>query len=414
MSAPPPDPHAPDFLRQHRPFVQFWLARILYGGGSQIKDVAVGWQVYQLTGSALDLGLVGLIQFLPRILLTAIAGDLADRHDRRWLTVAAQLVQTAGLAVLAVASAAGFVNRELIFGVVLVLGAAQTFQMPASASLLPALVPAAALPRALALSASAMQAATIIAPALGGFLYLLGAPVVYSLTALLLALSSIFMMRLPDVHVERVLSGSAWQRFVAGIRFIRGQGIVFGAMSLDLFAVLFGGATALLPIIAHEVLHTGAWGLGLLRSGPAIGALAMALWLARNPLRHSVGRILYGAVAAYGLSIIAFGLSSNLWLSVFFLAIGGATDMISMVIRQSLVQLQTPDEMRGRVSAVNSIFVGASNQLGEFESGLTAAWFGAVPSVLIGGAATVLVVALWTRLFPQLGRTESLHGRPPA
>lgn len=412
MSAPAPDPHAPDFLRRHRPFVLFWLARILYGGGSQIKDVAVGWQVYQLTSSALDLGLVGLIQFLPRILLTAIAGDLADRHDRRWLTIAAQLVQTVGLAVLAVASAAGFVSRELIFGVVLVLGAAQTFQMPASASLLPSLVPAVALPRALALSASAMQAATIVAPALGGFLYLFGAPLVYGLTALLLALSSLFLSRLPDVHVERVLTGSAWQRFVAGIRFIRGQGIVFGAMSLDLFAVLFGGATALLPIIAHEVLHTGSWGLGLLRSGPAIGALAMALWLARNPLRHSVGRILYAAVAAYGLSIIAFGLSSNLWLSVFFLAIGGATDMVSMVIRQSLVQLQTPDDMRGRVSAVHSIFVGASNQLGEFESGLTAAWFGAVPSVLIGGAATLMVVALWTRLFPQLRQTESLHGTP--
>lgn len=409
---PHADPHAPDFLRHHRPFVLYWLARVLFSGGNQIKDVAVGWQVYSLTGSALDLGLVGLIQFLPRLLLTAVAGDMADRHDRRKLAVAAQLLQTLGLATLAIASAGGFISRELIFAIVLVLGLAQTFQMPANAALLPALVPLVALPRALALSASAMQAATIVAPALGGLLYAFGAPLVYSLTTALLACSTLCLMRLPDVHVPRTLQGSAWERFVEGIRFIRQRRIIFGAISLDLFAVLFGGATALLPIIASELLQAGPWALGLLRSGPAIGALAMALWLAHHPLRRSVGRILYASVAAYGLSVIAFGLSTNLWLSVFFLALGGATDMVSMVIRQSLVQLQTPDDMRGRVSAVNSIFIGASNQLGEFESGLTAAWFGAVPSVLLGGAATLVVVGLWTRLFPQLMQADTLHDAP--
>lgn len=399
----------PDAPLKHPALVRYILARVLFGGSNQIKDVAIGWQVYALTGSALDLGLVGLIQFLPRLLLTAVAGDMADRHDRRHLAAGAQALQCLGLLWLALGSAFDFLDRGLIFGIVFLLGISQTFQGPASTALLPSLVPTALLPRALATNGAAVQTATILGPALGGFLYLLGPAWVYGLTALLIGVSTLCFLGLPPPPRPEPGPESGFERFVAGLRFLRARPVIVGTISLDMFAVLFGGATALLPMVAHEVLHTGPWGLGLLRSAPAVGAVVMSVWLAsRPPFEQGVGRVLYAAVASFGLSIIAFGFSTSLPLSIACLALSGASDMLALVIRQSLVQLQTPDDMRGRVSAVSTIFIGASNQLGEFESGLAAAWLGLMPAITLGGLATVGIVLLWTRLFPALFRVERL------
>lgn len=396
----------------YRSFARFWLARVLTASGFQIQAVAVAWQVYELTGSALDLGLVGLMQFLPRIVLLPFAGDLADRLDRRRLVAAAQAVQALAMAVLAWLTLAGAVNRELIFVLLVVMGSARTFEMPTTQALLPALVPPDLLARAVAMGASAMQAATIAAPALAGVLYALGAGRVHALAAAAFACATALTLGLRPLRRQEAVAGDAggWARFLEGIAFVRAHRPVLGAISLDMMAVLLGGATALLPIVAAEILHTGPWGLGILRSAPALGALGMSLWLARHPLGGRVGRSMFIAVAIFGLATIAFGLSRSLWLSVPVLAVLGAADMVSMVFRQAYVQIETPDAMRGRVSAVNSMFIGASNQLGEFESGLTAEWFGLVPAIVLGGLGTLLVAGLWWRWFPELARVDRLDG----
>lgn len=400
-------------LFHHKPFLHFWLARICAAAGNQMLSVAVAWHIYQLTGSAMDLGLVGLFQFLPRLLLTAIAGNLADSHDRRAIAITTQALQSAALATLLLLTLGGFVGRYWIFFLVAVSGAARAFDMPATAALLPKLVPAGVLSRAVAVNASAMQAAFIVAPALGGLLYALGAATVYGFTLAAFAAAALAFSMLPTQPSApgRDRDSGHWETFLEGLRFIRGHRIVLGAISLDMFAVLFGGATALMPIIAEEVLHAGPLGLGLLRSAPAVGALLMSFWLARHPLTRRVGHILFGSVAVFSFTTIGFGLSPHLGLSLVLLALLGAADMISVVIRGSLVQLQTPDHMRGRVSAVNSIFIGASNQLGEFESGVTAAWFGAVPAVVLGGLCSLAVTLLWMTWFPQLREAQSLQDR---
>jgi MFS family permease len=394
----------------HRSFALFWLARVLTASGFQIQAVAIAWQVYELTGSALDLGLVGLMQFLPRLVLLPIAGDLADRLDRRRLVAVAQGAQALAMGVLAWLTLAGAVNRELIFLLLVVMGSARAFEMPTTQALLPSLVPEDLLPRAVAMGASAMQAATIAAPALAGVLYVLGAGQVHSLAATAFACATLLTLALRPLRRQEPVAGDAggWARFLEGLSFVRAHRPVLGAISLDMMAVLLGGATALLPIVAAEILHTGPWGLGVLRSAPAVGALGMSLWLARHPLQGRVGRSMFIAVAIFGLATIAFGLSRSLWLSVPILALLGGADMVSMVFRQSYVQLETPDPMRGRVSAVNSMFIGASNQLGEFESGLTAEWFGVVPAILLGGVGTLLVAGLWWRWFPELARVDRL------
>ena len=393
-----------------RAFVRFWVARIFTAAANQMLSVAVAWQIYLLTGSAMDLGLVGLFQFLPRIFLTATAGNMADTHDRKSVLLFSQMVQVVVLAALMGLTLTHSIERNGIFALVAISGAARTFEMPASSSLLPSLVPSHLLGRAVALNASAIQAAFIIAPALAGLLYAFGNAVVHGVTLALFVGAVIGYLAVPSMtHDRKPLAGSEWKKFTDGLRFIRGQRIVFGAISLDLFAVLFGGATALMPIIAVELLHTGAWGLGLLRSAPAVGALLMSVVLARVPLKHHVGKIMFVSVTIFALATIGFGLSTNLWLSLVLLAILGAADMVSMVIRGSLVQLRTPDHMRGRVSAVNSIFIGASNQLGEFESGLTAFWWGAIPAVIVGGVCSLAVVVLWMKWFPQLVKTDKLE-----
>ncbi len=400
-------------LRRHKPFIAFWLARVCTASAFQIMTVAIGWHIYQLTGNVFDLGLVGLVEFLPRLLFMLHTGHVADRYDRRRVAALCQAVQGLVALVLIVASAGHAVTRELIFAMAFLLGSARAFEMPSTQALLPNLVPPALFPRAVAASASAMQAATIAAPAFGGLLFAFGELWVYAPTALLYAFACLLSLGLPAQGQPRQKGRATLESLLAGFRFIRSRRDVFGAISLDMFAVLLGGATALLPVFARDILLTGPWGLGLLRSAPAAGALLMSFWLARFPIERQVGRVMFASVALFGVATIAFGLSTSFWFSLAVLVVLGAADMVSMVIRGAFVQLETPDEMRGRVSAVNGLFIGASNQLGEFESGATAAWFGTVPAVVVGGVGTLLVSGLWFKLFPTLAHRDRLRGAEP-
>ena len=374
----------------------------------QMLLVALGWHVYALTDSAWDLGLVGLLQFLPALLLTIPAGQLIDRVDRRHVMVGAVAVQAAVGVMLAWSTYGGWVNRELILWLAGAIGASRALQMPAQQALIPALVPLAQLPRATALASTVMKVAVVGGPALGGFIYSAGAEVVYVIAAGLLVACAAFVASISPDRRPPPREPVSWSSVFAGFRFIWGHKVALGAISLDLFAVLLGGATALLPIFARDVLHTGPWGLGLLRSAPAMGALVVGAWLARHPLRAKVGRTMFISVAIYGLAILVFGLSHAFWLSLAALALSGGADMVSVVIRLTLVQVETPDDMRGRVSAVNSVFIGASNELGEFRAGATAEYLGAVGSVLVGAAGTLLVAALWVKLFPSLAQRDRL------
>jgi MFS family permease len=367
--------------------------------------------MYDLTGSAWDLGLVGLLQFTPALALVLVAGHVVDRFHRARIVSLCMLAQGSVAALLALAAWRGWASRELLLGVSVLLGTVKAFQMPAQQALAPLLVPSAVLPRALAFSSAGMQGAIILGPAVGGFIFVAGAQAVYAVCVLLFGVAAALLAVVHYNHAPREAQLLSLDTLLAGVRFIRHREVVLGAISLDLFAVLLGGATALLPIFAKDVLHVGPWGLGLLRAAPAVGALLLSIALTRWPIRRRAGHVLLGAVAIYGLSTLVFALSTALLLSMVALAVGGAADMVSVVIRQSLVQLDTPDAMRGRVSAVNSVFIGASNQLGEFESGVTAAWFGPVGSVLLGGVGTLLVAALWVRLFPTLAQRDTLSQR---
>lgn len=395
-------------LRSHRSFMRLWWSRLAGVGAGQMLMVAVGWQVYDLTGSAWDLGLVGLLQFAPALLLALPAGQLVDRWHRGRILAGCMVVLAGVALVLATASHSGLATRGLLLALSVVLGAVRAFQMPATQALTPLLVPAVVLPRALAFSSGGLQGAVIAGPAIGGLVYGAGAPVVYGLCAALFALAAVLTLRIRYEHEPPPHEPVSAATLLAGVRFVFGHRLVLGAMSLDLFAVLLGGATALLPIFAKDVLHVGPQGLGLLRTAPALGALAMSVWMARWPIRRRAGAKLLVAVGVFGLAQLCFGLSTSFWLSMAALAVSGAADMISIVVRQTLVQLETPDAMRGRVSAVNGLFIGASNQLGEFESGATAAWLGAVGSVVLGGLGTVAVAALWWKLFPALARRDGL------
>jgi len=341
--------------------------------------------------------------------LVLAAGHAADRFDRRRVLQACMVVEACAAAGLALGSLQGWITEQWIFALIFVVGAARAFQMPAMSALLPSLVPRALFSRAIASNSAATQTAVIAGPAIGGLVYVAGPGAVYATSFVLFLLTGLLVQlirlarrppRTEKVDLDSVL---------AGIRFIRGRPAVLGAISLDLFAVLLGGATALLPIYARDILHTGPWGLGILRSSTAVGALTMAVLLAHHPLRGHAGKWMFACVGLFGLATIVFGVSRWFPLSLFALLVLGAADMVSVVVRQSLVQLQTPDEMRGRVSAVNALFIGTSNQLGEFESGLTAAWFGTVPSVVIGGVGTLIVVALWMRWFPELVAVHRLE-----
>ncbi len=395
-------------LLAHRGFLRVWLARLASVAAGQMLMVAVGWQMYDLTGSAWDLGLVGLLQFVPALALALVAGHVIDRHHRGRIVAFCLAVQVLVAALLATGSAAHFASRGLLFAASLVLGAVRAFQMPAQQALTPLLVPQALLPQALALSSAGFQGAVIAGPAIGGLIYAGGAAMTYGSCAALFAIACAFVAPLRYEHAPPPSMPVTLDTLLAGVRFVAAHKVVLGAISLDLFAVLFGGATALLPIFARDILRTGPWGLGLLRSAPAVGALLMSVALTRWPVRRHTGPLLLGAIAVYGAATLGFGLSRTFAPSLLALAVTGAADMISVVIRQTLVQLETPDAMRGRVSAVNSVFIGASNQLGEFESGATAAWLGPVGSVVLGGLATLAVAALWLPLFPALARRDAL------
>jgi MFS family permease len=394
---------------RHKPLMAFVGARAAATIAYQMVAVAIGWQIYELTNSAFDLGMVGLVQFIPSLLLVLYVGHLADRCDRRRIVCLAQLAEAGAMLGLVVATRSHWMGRETIFLFVFAIGIARAFEFSTLQTLVPSLVEPEHLPQAMAATSSVRQAATILGPMLGGFLYLAGPVAVYATSMILFLFSActIFLLRIRPGNLKR--EPASLTTIFAGIAFIRSRPVVLGAISLDLFAVLLGGATALLPIYARDILFAGPRGLGLLRAAPAVGALAASLYLARYPLRRRVGRVMFASVACFGLMTIVFALSRSIVLSIVALALLGFVDMISVVIRSSLVQLDTPDEMRGRVSAVNAVFIGTSNELGEFESGLTAAWLGAVPAALLGGLGTIVVVLLWMRLFPQLTKRERLH-----
>jgi len=388
--------------------MQLWVARLFGTAASQMLLVAIGWHMYDLTQSAWDLGLVGLYQFVPALLLALLAGHVVDRRHRGHIVAVCFAVQGAVALVLLLAVYVAHDTRGLLLGVSLVLGAVRAFQMPAQQALTPLLVPPLLLPRAMAFSSAGMQGAIIGGPALGGLLFVAGMGVVYGAAFVCFVAAAALVMRLHYVYTPSAREPVTLKTVLAGVDFIWKRKPVLGAVSLDLFAVLLGGAVALLPIYAKDILHTGPWGLGLLRGAPAIGALVMSIMLTRRPIERHVGRALLIAVAMFGVCMIVFGISRSFIVSLIALAVSGGADMVNVVIRQTLVQLETPDAMRGRVSAVNSIFIGASNQLGEFESGATAALLGPVGSVVAGGVGTVLVAAAWFRLFPSLAQRDRL------
>ena len=394
-----------------RSFHFFLWGRLAGNSANQMLLVALGWQVYDLTGSAWNLGLVGLFQFLPAIVLTIPAGQLVDRVDRRKVLGASMALMLVAAVLLAWGSHVGWMSRDVIFVLCLVLGAARALQAPSQQAIVPQIVTTKDLPRALAMSTAMLKISTIGGPAVGGFLYAFGPSFAYGTCAVLLVASLAFVaaIRKPASHASK--GPVTLSSMLAGFGYIRDHKVVLGAISLDLFAVVLGGATALLPMFAKDVLQTGPWGLGLLRAAPAAGGLLMAYSLARRPIDARVGHWMFGAVGVYGIGILVFAVSRSFALSLAALAVSGAGDMVSVVIRQSLVQLETPDEMRGRVSAVNGTFIQASNQLGEFRAGAMAAWLGPVGSVIAGGIGTLLIVAIWMRLFPMLVRRDRMTSR---
>ena len=390
-----------------------------------MQTVAVGWQVYSLRHDPLDLGLVGLSQFLPFIPLALVAGHAADRFNRRRILALCYATQVLCALLLLAFTISGQRVVWPVFAVMVLFGSARAFSMPSSQAIVPTLVPIESFGNAVALSSSSFQVATIAGPALGGILYLAGPQTVYAVVATLLAAASVLMSLAKVRHVKQLsvaataapasalpdpAAAKSWHAVLEGLRFVRSRPVVLGAISLDLFAVLLGGATALLPAYARDVLHVGPTGLGLLRTAPGVGAALAAVVLAFSPMARHVGRWMFAGVALFGIATIVFGLSHIFIVSLLALLVLGIGDMASVYIRHMLVQLETPDAIRGRVSAVNGVFIGASNELGEFESGLTAAWFGVVPAVVIGGIATLFITALWMRLFPTLRKIDKFPG----
>src|SRR6476620_4945782 len=399
---------ARDLLR-HGSFLFFLSSRSLSRFASQIAAVAIGWQVYDVTGSAFDLGMVGLVQFLPTALLVFVAGHAADRFERRRVVQLCQIAEAATALFLAVSTYAGWLNEVQIFIATFVIGIAGAFESPALAALLPLIAPQGSLQRATAISSGAAQIATITGPALGGLAYAFAPSASYGIMAsfALFAAACIGAVRLTQPATVR--DSETPDDLFAGVRFVRNNPAILGTISLDLFAVLLGGATALLPIYARDILETGPLGLGILRAAPAVGALLMTAFLAHYTINRRVGMRMFQAVIVFGAATVVFALSHWMWLSVLSLAVLGAADIISVVIRFSLVQLSTPDEMRGRVGAVNFLFINASNQLGQFESGVTAALLGTVPAAVLGGVGTIAIALLWMKLFPALRNVEKLE-----
>ena len=396
----------------HPDFVRFQGARFFIVITLEMQSVAVGWQVYEITKRPLDLGLVGLAQFLPGILLFLVSGQAVDRFDRRkLLTLCYGGFGLCSSLLLGIARH-GVHSAYPIYAVIALVGAVRSLNGPTARAILPQLVPEQHFPNAVAWNASIFQTATILGPAMGGLLYAFshGPSAVYGTASLIAVASMLSTLRIKPRTTRRLRQEISLTTVFAGFRYIWQQKLILGSISLDLFAVLLGGAVALLPVYAREILRTGPWGLGLLRSAPGVGAVAMAILLAHRPVRRRAGATMLWCVTGFGVFTILFGISHNLWLSLIALVLVGATDMVSVVIRGILVQVATPDEMRGRVNAVDMIFIGASNELGQFESGLTAHWFGTVPAVVLGGVGTLLVIAIWAWRFPELRQADQLSG----
>jgi MFS family permease len=389
-------------------FRLFWLTTLCASFAAQIMSVAVAWEIWYLTGDPIYLALVGLAQFLPALSLVLVTGLAADRFPRRRIIQVAMVVEVICAGSLLAFAVSGYGDVWPIFAVLVLLGTARAFVGPAGASLAPNLVPPEALANAVSMNATAWQLAGILGPVVSGLLLTISAPVAFGAAGVLalVALLSISFVKSPPQHTQG--QETSIQTLLAGFKYIWHEKVVLGAISLDLFAVLMGGAVALMPIFATDVLHAGPWGLGLLRAAPGVGAIAMALWLSRYPVRDNAGIILFVFVAGFGFFTLCFGLSTSVWLSVPLLALIGACDMVSVSIRETIMQLWTPDAVRGRVNAVNSVFIGASNELGEFRAGMMAAVIGAQAAVVFGGAATIVVAGIWSQVFPGLRKQRAL------
>ncbi len=407
--AEPPTGHWGVF--RHRGFLLFWLSRLSATFAGQVLSVAVGWQIYDLTHDPFDLGLVGLVQFAPALLLVLVTGTVSDRYNRRVIVAICQFVEAACGLLMLTLTATGTISPAWIFSILAVFGVARAFMNPAASSLIPNLVPERDLAGAIAISSSAWQVATIVGPVAGGLLYGVAAAAPYATTVVLLVAAGVLVLLVPRPPQKTTPEPANWSTVIAGFRYVWHEKIVLGAISLDLFAVLLGGAVALLPAYARDILHTGPWGLGLLRSAPGVGAIAVAIALAVHPVRNHAGAIMFVAVALFGAFTLVFGLSTTVWISVVALALAGAADMISVYVRETLIQLWTPDAVRGRVNAVNMVFVGASNELGEFRAGTVAALIGVVPAVVVGGVGTLAVAGIWAWAFPMLRQARRLDRR---
>jgi len=384
----------------------YLASRVLGTLAVQMQSVAVGWQVYQITHSLFALGLIGLAQFAPFLILILWAGHIADTHNRRNIIVGCLAAQLLCSAFLLAFTWSGSSVVWPVFAVLVLFGSARAFMMPASQAVLKNLVPNESFGQAVALSSSSYHVAVIVGPVLGGFLYVLGPSTVYSVAAVLLVISTVTMALTSSAPQIMNTAKLSWTTLLEGLRFVWSRPIVLGAISLDLFAVLFGGATALLPAYAHDILHAGPVGLGWLRTAPAAGALVCSTLLAFYPIRRRVGAWMFGGVGIFGLATLTLGWTANFAVAIAALCVLGAGDMVSVYVRNLLVQYETPDHIRGRVSAVNAVFIGASNELGEFESGITAGWLGLVRAIFLGGAATLVVTGLWTVLFPVLSKMD--------
>ncbi|HTY84232.1 MAG TPA: MFS transporter [Silvibacterium sp.] len=405
------DPKAGRLAFTHPGFRLFQVARFLIVSAVEMQAVAVGWQVYEISKRPLDLGLVGLAQFMPGILLFPISGHASDRFERRNVLTACYAGYAVCFALLLALTEQGLNSVRGIYVVLVLIGVVRSFNATASRSILPQLVPAEHFPNAVAWNATIFQTATILGPSFGGILYALahGPAVVYGIAMVTAVGATVSTFRIRPEVKARPREPMSFKTVFAGLHFIWSRKLILGAISLDLFAVLLGGAVALLPVYAREILRTGPWGLGLLRTAPGVGAALMAVLVAHRPLRGRSGLTLLWAVAGFGVFTILFGLSRSLTLSLIALLLLGASDMISVIIRATLTQLATPDEMRGRVTAVDMIFIGTSNEFGQFESGVTAQWFGTVPAVVMGGIGTLVVIVVWAWLFPELRNAGELH-----
>ncbi|MBB3135277.1 MFS family permease [Rhizobium pisi] len=393
---------------RHSSYTRFFFARFLLSFSQQIVSVAVGWQMYDQTGKAIYLGLIGLVQFLPSLLLILVTGSVADRHNRRAIAALCSLVSALCTLALLVMTATGTFAPWPVFAVLLIFGIERAFMSPAVQSLAPNLVPEHALSNAIAWNSSSWQLAAITGPVLGGLLYGVSATTAYTVAVIFSVLGAALLFMIPKPEQKTTGEAKSWAMILGGFSFIRAERVVLGAISLDLFAVLLGGATALMPIFARDILTLGPWGLGLLRAAPGLGAIVMAIFLAAYPLKHRAGIYMFIGVALFGVGTIVFGASTNTEISIAALALMGAADMVSVYVRESLIALWTPDELRGRVNAVNMVFVGASNELGEFRAGTMASIFGAVPAVIIGGIGTLAVAAIWASSFPKLRAIDTL------